>query len=446
MGAFGSVTYFLGVDIGGTFTDCVAVNDEGRVFHAKTPSTHSTTPVDGVIEGLELLAGEAGVPTGDMLAEADRLSHGTTIGTNLVVERKGARVGLLATKGHHDALLMMRGAGRTAGVAIDQVYSVHRTDKPIPLVPRGRTAQIVERVTVDGEVLAPMDDDAARKAVRALLAREDLEAIAIALMWSFRNPAHERRLREIVEEEAPGLYVSVSHETSPRQGEYERTVATVINSYVGPASSAYLEQLAEALGERGLARSPFIMQANGGVVPVDVARARPLTTIGSGPAGGLAGTAFIAAASGHRHVIATDMGGTSFEVGLVIDGAPLLSGDEVLEQYTFQMPHLDLRSIACGGGSIARIDAHSGGLRVGPESAGSDPGSGLLRHGQRADRDRRRRRARPDRPGHVPGRAHAARPRGGGARGRGAWRTRWACRSRRPPRASFRSTRSRRPR
>jgi N-methylhydantoinase A len=368
------VSYYLGVDIGGTFTDCVAVDDGGRVFHAKTPSTHGTTPVDGVITGLDLLADETGVPTAELLEQADRLSHGTTIGTNLVVERKGAKVGLLATKGHHDALLMMRGAGRTAGVAIDQVYSVHRTDKPVPLVPRGRTAQISERVTVDGEVLAPMDDDAAREAVRALLARGDVEAIAIALMWSFRNPDHEGRLRAIVEEEAPGMYVSVSHETSPRQGEYERTVATVINSYVGPASSAYLEQLAEALGERGMRRRPFIMQANGGVVPVDVARARPLTTIGSGPAGGLAGTAFIAAASGHTHVIATDMGGTSFEVGLVIDGTPLLSGEEVLEQYTFQMPHLDLRSIACGGGSIARIDSHSGGLRVGPESAGSDPG------------------------------------------------------------------------
>jgi N-methylhydantoinase A len=367
-------TYYLGVDIGGTFTDCVAVDDGGSVFHAKTPPTHSTTPVDGVLAGLDLLAEEAGVTTADLLARADRLSHGTTIGTNLVVERKGAKVGLLATKGHHDALLMMRGAGRTAGVAIDQVYSVHRTDKPVPLVPRRRTAPIVERVTVDGEVLAPMDEDAAREAVRGLLAQGDVDAIAIALMWSFRNPVHEQRLRTIVEEEAPGTFVSVSHETSPRQGEYERTVATVINSYVGPASSRYLEQLADALGERGLARAPFIMQANGGVVPVEVARARPLTTIGSGPAGGLAGTAFIAAASGHRNVIATDMGGTSFEVGLVIDGAALLSGEEVLEQYTFQMPHLDLRSIACGGGSIARVDPHSGGLRVGPESAGSDPG------------------------------------------------------------------------
>jgi N-methylhydantoinase A len=367
-------TYFVGVDIGGTFTDCVAVDDSGAVLHAKTPSTHSTTPVEGVLAGMDLLAETAGVSTEELLARTDRFSHGTTIGTNLVVERKGARVGLLATKGHQDALLMMRGSGRTAGVAIDQVYSVHRTDKPAPLVPRARTAAISERVTVDGEILAPMDEEAARDAVRALLARGDVDAIAIALMWSLRNAAHEQRLREIVEEEAPHIFISVSHEISPRQGEYERTVATVINSYVGPASSRYLRALAEALHERGLRRPPFIMQANGGVVPVELAQQRPLTTIGSGPAGGLAGTAFIAAASGHVNVIATDMGGTSFEVGLLIDGAPTIAGTEVLDQYTFQMAHLDLRSIACGGGSIARVDPYSGGLRVGPDSAGSDPG------------------------------------------------------------------------
>jgi N-methylhydantoinase A len=368
------MTYFLGVDIGGTFTDCVAVDEGGRVHHAKTPSTHATSPVDGVLAGLDLLAEEAGVTTGELLARADRLSHGTTIGTNLVVERKGATVGLLATKGHHDALLQMRGSGRTAGVSIDQVYSVHRTDKPVPLVPRSRTVAIEERVTVDGAVLAPLDETSARAAIEQLLAGGDVDAIAIALMWGFVNPVHEQRLEALVRELAPDAFVSVSSDTAPRQGEYERTVATVINAYVGPASSRYLAELADALRAKGLRRAPFIMQANGGVVPVDVARARPLTTIGSGPAGGLAGTAFIAAASGHTHVIATDMGGTSFEVGLVVDGAPILAGTEVLDQYTFHLAHLDLRSIACGGGSIARIDPHSGGLRVGPESAGSDPG------------------------------------------------------------------------
>jgi N-methylhydantoinase A len=369
-----ALSYQLGVDIGGTFTDCVAVDGEGRVLHAKTPSTHSTSPVEGVVKGIALLAEEAGISPRELLGDATRLSHGTTIGTNLVVEHKGANVGLIATAGHGDALSMMRGSGRTAGAPIDQVFSVHHTRKPEPLVPPGQVVEVQERVSVAGKVLAPLDEAAVREQVRALVADGEVDAIAVALLWSFRNPIHEELLRRVLEEEAPGVYVSISSEISPRQGEYERTVATVINSYVGPASSRYLTELANAVGEGGLERPPFIMQANGGVAPVEVAQRIPLTTIGSGPAGGLAGTAAIAAACDHPNVIATDMGGTSFEVGLVVDSAPLLAPQEILEQYTFHMAHLDLRSIACGGGSIARIDPHSGGLRVGPESAGSSPG------------------------------------------------------------------------
>jgi N-methylhydantoinase A len=365
--------YFIGVDIGGTFTDCVAVDEHGRVYNGKALSTHSTSPVHGVMEGLERLAEEAGTTVDDLLGDADRLSHGTTIGTNLVVERNGARVGLLATRGHGDALLMMRGNGRTAGAANDQVFSVHNTDKPTPLVPRRLVGEVSERVVKDGSVLSPLDEDGARSVI-ATLVDEGVDAIAIALMWGFRNPVHEKRLRELVAEVRPELFVSISSETSPRQGEYERTVATVINSYVGPASSAYLEDLAEELGRHGLGRRPFIMQSNGGVVPVDVAQRTPVQTIGSGPAGGLAGTISIAEASGHRNVIATDMGGTSFEVGLVIDGRPVMASEQVLDNYTFQISQLDLRSIACGGGSIAYVDPHSGGLRVGPRSAGADPG------------------------------------------------------------------------
>jgi N-methylhydantoinase A len=370
------LSWFLGVDIGGTFTDCVAVDERGRVFHAKTPSTHPD-PADGVLTGLELLAEEAEVAAGELLAGAERLSHGTTIGTNLVVERNGARVGLLATAGHGDALLMMRGNGRTAGLPVDQVYSVHRTDKPAPLVPRRRTVEIHERIAADGAVVAPLDEEQARAAIRSLLAsaeEDPIESVAIALLWSVRNPAHEQRLRELVEEARPGIFVSLSSETSPRQGEYERTVATVINSYVGPASSAYLGELATRVRERGLRREPFIMQANGGVVPVEVAHRLPVQTIGSGPAGGLAGTLSIARASGHENVIATDMGGTSFEVGLLIGGQAVLASQQVIDQYAFQVPQLDVRSIACGGGSIARVDPHSGALRVGPQSAGADPG------------------------------------------------------------------------
>ncbi len=367
------MTYAIGVDIGGTFTDCVAVDSAGTVVQSKALSTHATSPVEGVLAGLQLLAEAEGLSLEALLQQTEQFGHGTTIGTNLVVERLGAKVGLIATQGHGDALLMMRGRGRTAGVPADQLLNVRDTDKPAPLVPREHVAEVVERVVNDGSVLVPLDEEQARSALRALL-DQDVEAIAVALMWSFRNPAHERRIRELVHEIRPDMYVSLSSDIAPRIGEYERTVATVINSYVGPRSSRYLRQLEADLAERGLTVPAFIMQSNGGVVPVASAAETPVKTIGSGPVGGLAGTAALAARLGHRNVIATDMGGTSFEVGLLIDGAPLLASEQVIEQYTYRLPQLDVRSIACGGGSIAQVDHISRGLRVGPESAGSNPG------------------------------------------------------------------------
>lgn len=367
------MSFVVGVDIGGTFTDCVAIDDAGRVLNGKALSTHASSPVEGVLAGLEQLAQTAGVPLDAFVASIDRFSHGTTIGTNLVVERNGARVGVIATRGHGDAISMMRGRGRTAGVAADLRANVRDTDKPVPIVPPRLIVEVPERITREGDVLAPLDEDVARDVIIDLLDR-GVDAISIALLWSFRNPTHERRLRDLVHEIDPSMYVSLSSEIAPRQGEYERTVAAVINSYVGPASSRYLTDLAAELEKRGLGREPFIMQSNGGVLPVAVASRLPIQTIGSGPAGGLAGTATIARRSGHQNVIATDMGGTSFEVGLLIDGRPILSSENVIDQYTFKVSQLDVRSIACGGGSIAQVDPHSGGLRVGPESAGSSPG------------------------------------------------------------------------
>ena len=367
------MTYVIGVDIGGTFTDCVAIDDSGGVLHAKVLSTHATTPVDGVMNGLSRLAEEAGTSSADLLAETERFSHGTTIGTNLVVERKGAEVMLLATRGHGDALTMMRGNGRTAGAPADRILNVRETDRPAPLIERRMVKEVAERVTRDGSILAELTDAAVEDAAEAVIST-DAEAVSIALMWGFRNPIHEQRLRDAILARRPDLFVSLSAETAPRQGEYERTVATVINSYVGPASIRYLDDLSRALAESGLRHQPFIMQSNGGVASFDVARRLPVQTIGSGPAGGLAGTAEIARRSGHVNVIATDMGGTSFEVGLIVGGRPILSGTQVIDQYTFRISHLDIRSIACGGGSIAHVDPHGGGLRVGPHSAGSSPG------------------------------------------------------------------------
>ncbi len=365
--------YHVGVDIGGTFTDCVMVGDDGRISSAKTLSTHSTSPVEGVLTGLELLASDNGQSVHDLLSRTVRLSHGTTIGTNLVVERKGARVGLVASKGHRDAFMMMRGGGRVAGLPADRIFDAHHERMPEPLVPRRRIVEVEERVGRDGEVIAPLADESVRRAIATLLA-EDVEAIAVCLLWSIANPAHERRVGEIIHELAPQIYVSLSSNVSRRQGEYERSVAAVVNCYVGPASRRYLGELEETLLARGLRTPPYIMQASGGVVPVDDARERPLQTIGSGPAGGLAGVVAVSRATDDTHVIATDMGGTSFEVGLVVNRQPTLSSKQIIDKYTYHSTHLDLRSIACGGGSIAHVDPQSGALRVGPQSAGSDPG------------------------------------------------------------------------
>jgi N-methylhydantoinase A len=366
--------YVIGVDIGGTFTDCVAMTPQGGLVHAKTLSTHASDPGEGVMNGIGLLADAIGQPTSALLAASDRVSHGTTIGTNLVVERKGARTGLLTTAGHVDVLSMMRGGGRTAGLPFEQVFSVHTTNKPEPLVPRERIGAIYERVDRRGEIVAPLDETRARRTLADLMAEHDLEALAICLLWSFRNPAHERRLAEIAREAAPNLFVSLSCDVSPQLGEYERTVATVINAYIGPASARYLRTTSARLADQGL-RDPFlIMQANGGVIPVAAAERTPLITLDSGPAGGLSGAVALARTAGLRNVIATDMGGTSFDVGLVVDGRPVIAETCVLSQYSYRTPHLDVRSIACGGGSIAWVEPHTRSLRVGPHSAGSSPG------------------------------------------------------------------------
>src|SRR2546427_4532671 len=354
--------YYIGVDIGGTFTDCVLVDREGNHRAAKTLSTKGD-PMSGVLAGLERLAETVGVDLTTLLERTERFGHGTTIGTNAVLERSGARVGLVATAGHGDALVMMRGAGRVAGRPIEGVFSVHGSRLPAPLIVPGAVVEVHERVDANGKVVVELDIDAAAERIGRMIAEYELDAVAVALLWSFANPAHEKALAEAI----PDVFVSSSAEVSPRLGEYERTVATVLNSYVGPACSRYLSDL-----ESRLATPLLVMQSNGGVLPASAAT--PLGTIDSGPAGGLIGVATLAGAYGHDHVVATDMGGTSFDLGLVVDGKPLVAEEKVIDQYTYRLPHLDVRSVACGGGSIAWFDEATGGLRLGPASARSQPG------------------------------------------------------------------------
>ncbi len=364
--------YYIGVDIGGTFTDCVLVDKQGNHRTAKALSTKDD-PVSGVMTGLERLAETEGIDLPTLLARTSRFGHGTTIGTNAVLERRGARVGLVATAGHGDALRMMRGSGRVAGRSIEDVFSVHGSRLPEPITVPGAVVEVHERIDASGAVVVALDTDQAVGDITRLIAEHRLDSIAIALLWSFANAKHEQALAEALAAAAE-VFVSSSAVVSPRLGEYERTVATVMNGYVGPACSRYLGRLAERLGGTGMAGPLLVMQSNGGVLPAAAAVVTSLGTIDSGPAGGLTGVATLARAYGHDRVVATDMGGTSFDIGLVLDGKPVMAEENIIDQYTYRLPHLDVRTIACGGGTLARFDEATGGLRVGPRSAGSEPG------------------------------------------------------------------------
>jgi N-methylhydantoinase A len=369
----GGVIYFIGVDIGGTFTDCVLVDQWGNSRTAKALST-TDDPVAGVMAGLGQLAEIEEVDLRTLLTRTSRFAHGTTIGTNVMLERQGARVGLVATAGHGDALMMMRGSGRVAGRPIEEVFSVHGGRLPEPITVPGAVLEVHERIDASGDVVVALDVDAAVEGIRRMVTEHRLDSVAIALLWSFANAKHEQALAEALAAAVPDVFVSSSAVVSPRLGEYERTVATVINGYVGPACSQYLGRLAARLADSGMTEPLLVMQSDGGVRPAAAAVSISLGTIDSGPAGGLAGVARLASVFSHDRVVAADMGGTSFDVGLVVDGRPVMAEENVIDRYTYRLPHLDVRSVACGGGTVAWFDAATGGLRVGPQSAGSEPG------------------------------------------------------------------------
>ncbi len=366
-----AVSYFCGVDIGGTFTDCVVLDEHGQTTLAKV----SSTPPDfyqGFIDALEAVAARLECSLEDFLARTELLLHGTTVGTNVLVEMRGAKAGLITTRGHGDALIMMRSAGRSAGLTIDQLLHVSRHRKPDPIIPRRRIKEVSERVDWAGDVVLELNEEEARTAIEELVA-EGVEVIAISFLWGFVNTAHELRVKELVSEIAPQVMVSCAHELIGKPGEYERTAAAAVNAFIGPATSSYIEAIDRLTHERGYRHPLLIMQAAGGVVRAADAAQRPLFTIASGPVGGVTGSAVLGQRLGHPNVIASDMGGTSFDVGIIIDGEPTGSSETVINQYTFFMPRLDIESIGAGGGSLVWADEH-GGLRVGPHSAGALPG------------------------------------------------------------------------
>jgi N-methylhydantoinase A len=368
----------LGIDVGGTFTDLVVVDEATGGLRVGKVLTTPKDPAHGVETGMVALLGEAGVATSDVKA----VVHGTTLATNALIERKGARTALVMTEGFRDSV-EIRHEGRY------DMYDLF-IDPPSPLVPRHLRREVSERLLADGSVLRPLDEEGARRVIRELIA-EGVEAIAICLLHAYVNPVHERRLAELIREIAPDRPVSCSSEVVPEIREYERASTTSANVYVAPLLERYLEDLERRLAELGVPGQLYIMQSSGGIALPPTARRLPIRLVESGPAGGALAAALAARHRGERRMLSFDMGGTTAKACVIDDGAPLVAREfEVARADRFKkgsglpvrVPVIEMIEIGAGGGSIARVD-RLGLLKVGPDSAGADPGPACYNLGGR---------------------------------------------------------------
>jgi N-methylhydantoinase A len=345
----------VSMDIGGTFTDFVVVDvDERRTWTGKT-STTPDRPEEGVLQGLAEVVPE--------LAEIAFMVHGTTVGLNAFLERKGTRVLLLMTKGLRDAYSIARHDRK-------ELYAL-RYRKPERLVPRRDVYEANERLRSDGSVETPLDEASMQPLVEKV--RNDaIEAVAVCFIHAYANPEHELRAREVLVRECPGLSVTLSHEIAREWREYERASTAILNAYVAPRVEGYLRNLERELSSRGVGAPLHVMQSSGGITTAARAREKPVQTLLSGPVGGTIGGAALSRLTGRPNLLCVDMGGTSFDLSLVVDGKPTVSSETELEGLPILMPLVDIHTIGAGGGSIAWLEA--GGLRVGPQSAGAVPG------------------------------------------------------------------------
>ncbi|WP_043159581.1 hydantoinase/oxoprolinase family protein [Bradyrhizobium sp. Ai1a-2] len=362
--------YTIGVDVGGTYTDLVATDEAGRTVFAKSPSTPSDQSI-GVMAGLEELARRLNVSRADMLANTDRLVHGTTVATNALLERKGARVALLTTEGHRDVVEMRE------GLKPDR-YDL-RTPPPEPLVPRERRLGVRERLKADGSASIPLDAASLGGAISAVKS-SGATSVAVCFLHSYLNPAHELAAVERLAKELPGINISRSSDVLPQIKEYERVSTTIVNAYVEPIVRRYLTSLEQRLMEAGFRGTLFVVLSHGGMAPVEEASRLAAGTVLSGPAGGISGSRRCADLLGIPDLVPFDMGGTSTDISLIAAGQASLSADGMLAGQRIALRSLDIASIAAGGGSIASVDG-SRTLRVGPESAGSVPGPACYGNG-----------------------------------------------------------------
>ncbi len=352
----------LGIDVGGTFTDLLLLNDTtGEIRLLKIPTTPRDQSV-GILTGVEKILDQAGIPSADIGA----LLHGTTVSTNVVLEEKGARVGLIVTRNFEQVLHMAR--SQTPGPLAGWMIMV----KPDPLADLERTRGVPERIDARGEIVEPLDEDSVRATV-AELVEAGVESITVSLLHSYANATHEKRVAAIIRDMGIDLPVTLSSEILPEFREYERTLVAVMNAYVGPSMRAYLANFEAKLRAIDFSPRISILRSDGGLMSVARASESPVHTMLSGPAGGVSGAAFVATLAGYADALGFDMGGTSTDVSLIRDGKPTISRQTTLGHYPINIPSLEVRSVGAGGGSIAHVPM-TGALRVGPESAGVEPG------------------------------------------------------------------------
>jgi N-methylhydantoinase A len=365
------MAYRLGVDVGGTFTDLLLVHDEtGKLHRVKTPSTPAD-PAEGVLVGVRRICDESGVAP----AELHFVMHGTTVATNALLEAKGARVGLITTKGFKQILHLAR--SQTPGPLAGWIIMI----KPDPPAALEDTREASERMSARGETVEPVDREQVAGIVRDLV-DSGVESLTVSLINSYANPAHERVIKEVIHEVYPGFPVTVSSEVLPEFREYERTLTACMNSYVRPKVEAYVSRLEDALDEIGVGGELNLLRSDAGLMTAKVAAENPIYGILSGPSGGVAGALHVARRAGYENILTFDMGGTSTDVALSERGQPTIERQTEVpygwglpgEVIPIKVPSVNVRSVGAGGGSIAHVPEVTGALRVGPQSAGADPG------------------------------------------------------------------------
>jgi N-methylhydantoinase A len=364
------MSYRLGVDVGGTFTDLLLVHEKsGKTWSAKVPSTPADQSI-GVLKGIERVCGNAGIdPT-----EIEHVMHGTTVATNTVLTSTGAKCGLVTTKGYRQVLQIAR-SFVPGGLGGWVIYN-----KSLPMAPLACTIEADERVSAKGDVVHALDEAKLRVSLRELKTKK-IEALTVSLVNAFANDSHEKRIKAIANEELPGIPVSLSSEVVPEMQEYERTVTTVANSYVRPRVARYVHNLKTKLAQKTKDVKLHILRSDGGLASAQSSEEFPVNLLMSGPAGGVTGALWVALQSGFPNLLTVDVGGTSTDVALIQNGEPRLRRETTVGDVTVRASSVDIRTVGAGGGSIAHVPDLTKALRVGPQSAGADPGPAAYARG-----------------------------------------------------------------